>query len=628
MASMPPSIPPAPADSPLISWACYEPAGNRVELTEADLQHVLLIGSTGSGKSTLLIDATQQLIAHKARSPENKLGMLILDAKSDDLVERVQDAALRAGRARDVLLFGPCGDHGLDLFGGGLRSLDDVERITRQVLLGVEKFGGDNAFWWQSTAAMLNAGFTLLAAAEQTISFAATVEFLRRWFLSPETPSSLLDLVKRLKSRGARQNSMLGTALDQVRLWQNLDPRTKSNLQSCLLLALQPLTRPAAARCFNPQSGNVASPAQAATEGRVCVVSINAMAEPDLARFFFRLAKQLFFDAVQQRRQPARLCGLVADEFPLVLTREDAEQLATVRSKRSFVIAATQGLHGLSERIGIGQTRALVNHFNTTIFMRTREAETAVHAFFALGTRQERPPRRRREKGGLLGLMFQPDPEPAATEVPVCPIGALGQLSPHQAYIAFADGRRTELAVWFVPWFEQVQAGSLPEPKALPKFSAGHLQQLMQQAGFSVQWSAEVVMQACALRRRRRRKTMRQVSAFFLSQGLVPEGLDELPNCWLGALPGILWSLREPHWTRLPFFIDRVAVQDGLLLLHFAQEQPDNAKVTSWDRIRVAVNSSVYPSRWRSLSRWHIAKLRQMHPELRPVLDGPGQEIP
>lgn len=135
-------------------------------------------------------------------------------------------------------------------------------------------------------------------------------------------------------------------------------------------------------------------------------------------------------------------------------------------------------------------------------------------------------------------------------------------------------------------------------------------------------------MRACALRRRRRRKTMRLVSAFFVSQwSQLPEGLDELPDCWLAALPGILRPLREPHGMRLPFLIDRVGVEDGVLLLRFAEEQPGSASTDSWGQIRVTVNSGLYPSRWRPLSRWHLAKLWQFHPELRPALAGPGPTI-
>jgi hypothetical protein len=223
---------------------------------------------------------------------------------------------------------------------------------------------------------------------------------------------------------------------------------------------------------------------------------------------------------------------------------------------------------------------------------------------------------------------LQSEPEPDPTEVPVCPVGALGQLSQHQAYIAFADGQRTESPVWFIPWFERAEATGRAEEPPPAKFTARHVEQLMQKAGFSLRWPAEVVMRACALRRRRRRKTMQRVSGFFLSQGaLVPEGLDKLPDCWLAALPGILRPLREPNGMRLPFCIDRVGVEDGVLLLRFAQEQPGNAGTDSWDRIRVAVNSGLYPSRWRPLSCWHLAKLRQLNPELRSALAGPGPTI-
>lgn len=612
--------------SNMLTFHCYEPAGCRVELAESDLvQHVLLAGSTGSGKSTLLNSAIDQLVGFKFGSREPRIGLLVLDAKADDLVARVKQASQLAGRADDVLVFGPDGSYALDLF-GGLRSLDDVDRITRSVMLGTERFGVDNHFWWQSSATMLNAAFTLLVASGRTITFASTVEFLRSWFLTPETPAAVAELARDLNARGGDREPMLAAALNQVQLWQSLDSRTRSNLQSCLMNLLQPLLSPSATRCFHPRDGTTGNPAQAAT-GKICVVSINAPAEPDLARFIFRLAKQSFFNAVQQRKTSPGLCGLVADELPLVVTREDVEQVATIRSKRCFVLAATQGFHALSERIGVGETRALANNFNTTIYMRSREAETAVQAFLALGVRRERLPRRPRDEGGLLGLMQVPSAEPASVEVPVCPMGALGQLSPHQAFISFGDGRRTETPVWFVPWFEQGQ--DVPIRVIPAKNTAAHLQEIMIRAGFKRLWPPQMVMHAAAFNRHRRRKTLQRAKTFFLSKCcLVPEGLDSLPDCWLAALPGILWSTRKKHWTKLPYFVSRLSVADGYLVVEFAQETPEAGdRVTAWDRLRIAINASLYPSRWRPLNRWHQVKLRQFHPEVCAFLDGPKPEI-
>jgi hypothetical protein len=101
-----------------------------------------------------------------------------------------------------------------------------------------------------------------------------------------------------------------------------------------------------------------------------------------------------------------------------------------------------------------------------------------------------------------------------------------------------------------------------------------------------------------------------------------------LPECWLAALPGILWGVRKPHWTKLPFFIDHVAVKEGALLLSFAQEQPNpDGRVTAWDRIRVAVNAGLYPSRWRPLSRRDYFRLIRQRPDLRQVVEAYRPEL-
>jgi hypothetical protein len=70
--------------------------------------------------------------------------------------------------------------------------------------------------------------------------------------------------------------------------------------------------------------------------------------------------------------------------------------------------------------------------------------------------------------------------------------------------------------------------------------------------------------------------------------------------------------MRKPHWTKLPFFIDQVSVAEGVLILEFAQELPeDTDRLTAWDKIRIQVNASIYPNRWRDLSAWHKAQLWQ-----------------
>lgn len=616
-------------DAPLVVWPCYEPSGLNMKLCEQDLSHVLLIGSTGSGKTTLLTSAIGQLIVHQANSPADKIGLLVLDAKAEELATRVRESAEVSGRIDDLVLLGPGGNHALDLF-GGLRTLEDVERIARAVMAGTEQFGGDNTYWWQSSVAMLHAAFALLVASREPITFASTVEFLRRWFLSPETPRPLLELVQRLNLQGGSRHPLLATALDQVLLWQQLDPRTRTNLQSCLINILRPLLSTAAARCFCSTAQKSFDPAQVATSGRLCVVSVNAMAEPELARFMFRLAKQQFFDAVQQRRTSGRLCGLIADEFPLMVNREDLDTIATIRSKRGFILAGTQSVQSIEQRIGTGAARAMIANFNTLIFMRTREAEAAVLAFVAMGTRREKHKRRSKDEPTWLGVTKEPE-QSQLVEIPICPVGALGQLAPHQAYIAFADGRRTDTPVWFAPWFEMTQSEQPQEAVTVDSyFTASHVESLMARHGRPRMWSTELISAAIKLSRRRNRKILlKKVESFFLAHAvMVPKGLESLPTPWLEALPRILWSTRRPEWTKLPYFIDGVFMENGVLLLHFAQEQPNlDQKFTAWDRLRVVVNAGLYPSAFRELKPQHQKLLAVKFPELRLKPEDPDQGL-
>lgn len=420
---------------PLLSFPCYEPAGARLELTEPELlQHMLVVGSTGCGKTTLLTSAIQQLIKNPSR-----IGLLILDAKADGLVADVITAAKEAGRGSDVIVFGPDGNAAFDLF-DGLQSLDAVDRITRRLLLGVEKFNADNALWSQATTAMLSAALVLICHLEAKPSFSQVVNFMREWFLSEHVPPPIEAALQRMHLNADR-HPLNDAAADQVRLWGTLDPRTKSNVQACLLQVLRPLMSAQATACFRSDGSPALSPALAAKAEKTCIVSLSALAEPDLARFFFRVAKTEFFEAVQTRgRGPHRLCGVVADELPLVTPTSDIAHAGTVRSKGCFFLAATQGLDGIVQQLGPVGGRTLISHFNTLVLMRCREIETATYALVALGNRRQKSPRQ--SPPDWRDLM-ESAPPMREFEVPVCPLGALGQLAQHQAYVIHADGRRT-----------------------------------------------------------------------------------------------------------------------------------------------------------------------------------------
>ena len=639
---VPLTLPPEP--SPLITWLCYEPSGYRVELAESDLvQHLLIIGATGSGKSTLLNSAHRQLIQCRSRDPRERLGLLVLDPKTEGMVQSINHMAREAGRERDVAVIGPDGHFFIDLF-GELKSLEDVEALTRRLLLATPPIGGDNPYWQTSTAAMFAAGLTLLVATQPEVSFDLALNFFRSWFFGRRTGSTvvegILDRARQLqKSWEGRvpstQQRQLFSALDQVSLWHELDSRTKSNLQSCLMLVLRPLMSLPAAKCFCSFGRPPFDPAQIAQHGVICVVSVNALNQPELAQFVFRLARQVFFDAVQKRTGSGhRLCGLIADEFPLVARREDAEQLATVRSRRCFVLAAIQGLANLDDKIGECARRAVVQNFNSIVFLRSLEEETGRLANFALGTRQQPcSPGLSAFQDCSLATLSPPRQPPIW--VPVCPPGALNRLASHQAFILFRDGSRTEFPVWFAPPFEIQEevkaAASAPSSTPIGKFTPEYQAGLMASQGIERFLTPEMVAAAQALcaPSKDAQVLLKKVISFFRSKAsIIPNGLELLPLCWLAALPGILGRLRRPRSSRLPFMLKEVGCEQGMLLLGFAEEQPpDMTQATEWDQVRVAVNRSIYPSLWRPLSRHLRLELWLWHPELRPILSAQTPEF-
>jgi hypothetical protein len=175
---------------------------------------------------------------------------------------------------------------------GRLRSYEDVDTVTQWLLLASDKVGGDNPFWQNSTASMISAALTLLLVRRKLpLTYSAAVEFMRAWFLGLDfgagLPKPVADAVGRAKrecSKPTPSPQLLG-ALDCVELWTRLDPRTKSNLQSCIFNFLRPLMSAAANRCFEANDRQEFDPAEVA-KGRLAVVSVNALTHPELAKFF------------------------------------------------------------------------------------------------------------------------------------------------------------------------------------------------------------------------------------------------------------------------------------------------------------------------------------------------------
>ncbi len=598
-------------NQPIVDLACYEPSGYRFQLREPELvRHILVAGSTGCGKTTLIEGMLGCLLRHRAQEPEQRIGLLVTDAKVDGAVERLRRLAWEAGR--EMVVLGPEGTHALDFF-KDLRSLDDVDAMVRKLEVGTGHLGQENAYWEEARRTMLDAALTLLAVGKGPVRFGKAMEFLRTFYFTPYpwrgTVSQLLERAEGILKRGSATPAALGKiaqALDTARNWQSLDSRTLGITRTVLMNALQPFLSSLASRCLDASQRPCFEPESVLRDGVVCAVSCNALAEPALASFLFRLCKEDFFRGVHRRGQsPGRLVGFVADEYPLTIQASDAEQLATIRSRRAFFLAATQGLGMLGVRESA--RRAILLNLCTVVAMQSREEELEMFCHRNLGTRVQAPRRRTEEAFGNLLEMFKEEEK----VVPVCPLGTLGRLETHQAYVLMSSGP-LEHPVWFAPRYVEGLKEEINKPG--PSQPASQVFEVSEEEPVLSLKVLLAALEVCEPAEDRAR-VLEEAQAYFLGVGgAVPEGLEELPGCWLKGLPKILKSLR------LIFRIASARVEDGVLQLRFEAQ-----RFGSWDRAQKRINRALYPNRWRPLLRRHALALRACRPELRAELgDPPG----
>lgn len=114
--------------------------------------------------------------------------------------------------------------------------------------------------------------------------------------------------------------------------------------------------------------------------GKIVVASFDGIANRQSASAICKLLKSDVYGSIQVRKNPDRLVGIVMDEFPLVATdgeniSGDGFNMQTIRSKRGFVIAATQGLVGLDLSIGEQARRRLMTNFNNVFVFKSNERE-------------------------------------------------------------------------------------------------------------------------------------------------------------------------------------------------------------------------------------------------------------
>jgi len=451
---------------------CFEPAGHEVELAARDLLgHLLVVGATGSGKSSSVINPLlDQLIRHCSDDPIRRNGLLILDLKGDGEVVPVVRKALGGEQDR------------LTVLDGRSRSwIDPFEPIRQFELKGIDASAQrlasgvpvveSNPYWHQVFGEMVRQVLNTLFLSDPEFTVDEGISLLSKQLLGGDAAQEMYDRLSTIEVRCfAEKSESLTEVLQNLRrtqrMWETLDPRTKSNFLSMGPTIVGPLSSAVTRPLFSGEESDRISVGEVINNGEILLVSMDSFSNPEAAAFVGRMVKADFYAAISAREslvlRPQRLAGFIVDEWAQCATggigqrSSDTAALQLIRSRGGFVIGATQSIASIDLRLGFAQRNATLANFNNIVMMRTREeaAEALASRWFGRKKVRLQVPGLSFGESPFGGIGFLPRPRWSEVEVPVVSDGDLARLHTGQAYVAVGSRIHPD-PVWMVPLHEQ-----------------------------------------------------------------------------------------------------------------------------------------------------------------------------
>ncbi len=370
-------------------------SAGELKLSEDALcKHTIFIGSTGSGKTTSLNVLLRDIIGYNAKDETQKVGLLVFDLKGDNTLFKIRKWAEECGRNDDVIDYCAGSQFYFDPLGG----LESFRKIPEYVerLYNIFPFQSSEVYWEQSLRKRFKTVLTYCLFRHGKITFKLFLEELREFTTADSANSNWRDVMDSVemvlralekKSKGAAAESyeVLRELLEDTRAgvneWQHLDPRTKSNELSTMTNLISSFGNPITnGHIFEGKNKTRLDVGGLVCSGKIVVASFDGIANRQSATAICKLLKSDVYGCIQARQNPSRLAGIVMDEFPLVSTdgeniSGDGFNMQTIRSKRGFVVAATQGLVGLDLSIGEQARRRLMTNFNNIFVFKSNERE-------------------------------------------------------------------------------------------------------------------------------------------------------------------------------------------------------------------------------------------------------------
>lgn len=456
-------------DEVVVQLKCYEPAGECIELTERELMgHTLVTGGSGAGKSTRVINPiVEQLLQRYSKNSKSRHGILIYDTKADGETENfLRKACFQANRESDLIILSPDQTAGCVELMGELNSqtIESADTLAGLLSASVSR-ASDNRYWEDTFQSLLRHSIRLYAMSSKKPKYTDSIEFLLNYLLLAQLrdPDTLerLECIEQLEKESDKELKLvIGQIQSTHKMWELLDYRTKSILRSMATPLLDALNNPAAKGVFS--YGPPCQIGSALESGKVILVSIDAMRNPDLARLLGCIIKGKYYDTVLRRilgcKVSPRPLGLILDDWLMAATGgvgdhySDVSALSLIRSRGGYLLAGCQSLAALDLVMGADSRRAAFANFANLFCFRGRDAEMDAYAAAYFGQKSET----------LVDLSIpqlkHPSPrhQPVRYErevrLPAVPVGALARLPLGEAY-ALIGNRVYDRPLCLVPSF-------------------------------------------------------------------------------------------------------------------------------------------------------------------------------
>lgn len=318
-------------------------------ITEKGLyQNILITGTIGTGKTaSAMYPFTNQLINYKSSNINEKLSMLILDAKGN-YFNQVLEYTNNSGRLNDLIVIDLSGNYKYNpLDKPNLKPIVLANRL--KTILTLFSPNNSESYWLDKVEQILSESIKFCRLYNNGY---VTFSEIHKLIMFPDYYSEKLSLMKNLFQSGKLNESDVYDLLSCIDFFEkeffSLDNRTISILKSEVSRITNIFIsdyKVSKTFCPNKNKINFSGFKEVLKEGKIVVLNMNISEYKNLSKIIATYLKLDFQTEVMNRLKNSksfRKCAFISDEFHEYVTTTDSDFFSQCREAKCINILATQ----------------------------------------------------------------------------------------------------------------------------------------------------------------------------------------------------------------------------------------------------------------------------------------------